>query len=92
MRNVRVRDAPCWDRTPNVLNALSANCNCERVFASSAKLQPTAVTLKIHFPVPKCLCKQETTSALNKEVGGEKLTDSKDLRKNYGHVEQRRRR
>ena len=26
MRNISVRDAPCWD--PNVLNASSANCYC----------------------------------------------------------------
>ena len=37
MRNISVRDVPCWD--PNVLNALSTNCICERVFASSANLQ-----------------------------------------------------
>ena len=54
------------------------NCNCERVFASSAKLQLTLpvrgferrmriqnVALKIHFPVPTCLCKQGTKNVLN---------------------------
>ena len=61
MRNICVRDSPCWDQ------------NSERVFTSSAKLQLTLpvreleprmrtqnVALKIHFPVPKCLCKQRT--------------------------------
>ena len=38
MRNICVRDAPCWDQTPNVLNVSSTNCDCERVSASSAKL------------------------------------------------------
>ena len=33
MRNIGVRDAPCWD--PNALNASSTNCNCERVFAQN---------------------------------------------------------
>ena len=37
MRSICVRDAPWWDS--NVLNASSTNCNCERVFASGAKLQ-----------------------------------------------------
>ena len=75
MRNIRVRDTTCWDR--NVLNASSANCNCERVFVSSAKLRLALpvrgperrmrtqnVALKIHFPVPNCLCKQETEKCL----------------------------
>ena len=57
----------------NVLNVSSTNCDCERVIASSAKLQLALpvrglerrmrvqnVALKIHFPVPKCLCKQGT--------------------------------
>ena len=39
MRNIGVRNAPCWD--PNVLNASCTNCYCERVFASSAILQLT---------------------------------------------------
>ena len=43
MRNICVRDTPCWD--PNVLNSSRTNCNCERVFASSAKLQ-------LALPVP----------------------------------------
>ena len=30
MRNICVRDAPCWDLTPNVLNSSSTNCNCTR--------------------------------------------------------------
>ena len=59
MRNICVRDSPCWDQ------------NSERVFTSSAKLQLTLpvrglkrrvriqnVALKIHFPVPKYLCEQ----------------------------------
>ena len=75
MRNMCVHDAPCWDR--NVLNASCSNCNCERVFASSAKLQLALpvrglerrmriqnVASKIHFPVPKCLCKQGTKKCL----------------------------
>ena len=37
MRNIGVRGAPCWDT--NVLNVSCTNCYCERVFASSAKLQ-----------------------------------------------------
>ena len=77
MRNICVRDAPCWD--PNVLNGSSTNCNCERVFAWSVKLQlrlPVRglerrmriqnMTLKIHFLVPKCLYKQATKNVLNK--------------------------
>ena len=58
-----------------MLNASSANCNCERVFVSSAKLQPVGgperririqnVALKIHFPVLKCLCKQGTKNVFN---------------------------
>ena len=78
MRNICVRDASCWDQTPNVLNASSTNCNCKRVFTSSAKMQLTLpmsrlewrvriqnVALKIHFLVPKCLCKQGTKNVFN---------------------------
>ena len=77
MRNICVRDAPCWD--PNVLNASSTNCNCERVFAQSAKLQlrlPVRgskrrmriqnAALKIHVPVPKCLSSKKQKKVFNK--------------------------
>ena len=86
MRNICVRDAPCWDETLNVLNASNTNCNCERVFASSTKLQLVLpvrgfeqrvriqkVTLKIHFPVTKYLCKQETKKCLQQLVYCDRL-------------------
>ena len=71
MRNICVRDAPCWD--PNVLNAPCTNCYCERLFTSAAKLQLTLpvrgferrMRIQIHFPVPKCLCKQGTKNVFN---------------------------
>ena len=59
MRNIGIRNAPCWE--PNVLNASCTNCYCECVSASSAKLQLRSararwssgecVALNIHFPV-----------------------------------------
>ena len=70
MRNICVRDASCRD--PNVLNASSTNCNRERVFVSSAKVQlrlpvrrlerrmrTQNVSLKIHFPVPNVCASKE---------------------------------
>ena len=81
MRNICVPNAPCWDQTPNVLNEWSTDCNYERVFASSAKLQLRMPVhglewrmriqngaLKIHFPVPKCLYKQATKNVFNNYI------------------------
>ena len=71
-----------------MLNASSTNCNREGVFASSAKLQLNLpvrglewrirkqnVALKIHFPVPKCSCKQGTKNVFNRCDPNRKLVE-----------------
>ena len=67
MHNICVRMPLDGTKTPNVLNASSTNCNCERFYASSAKLPLTLpvcglecrMRIQIHFPGPKCLCKEQ---------------------------------
>ena len=68
MRNICVRDAPCWDQTLNVLNASSAKLQLRTLRGFELRMRIQNVTLKIHFPVPKCLCKQETKNVFNGSV------------------------
>ena len=66
MRNICVRDAPCWDRTLRTCFRFECKTATASARARTRAVSAyTNVALKIHFPVPKCLCMQGTTNVLN---------------------------
>ena len=69
MRDVCVRTelctcCSCSDQTTNVLMLRVQNYECVALLVRELvrRMPIQNVTLKIHFPVPKCLCKQGTNS------------------------------
>ena len=66
MRNIFVRARPRWDRTLRTCFRVECKTATASARARTRTVNAnTNVTLTIHFPGPKCLCKQGTKNVFN---------------------------